>query len=96
MVDILNRLLPGDNVPCSCNSFLDSTLFSTSWSRIAVVDTHLFLEQEKSLVHCCRRNILEEMPLAFAQMLREILRRPFERQPRAVLRYRWDLLSPTQ
>ena len=39
VVDILNRLLQGDSVLLSCNSFLDSTLFSTSRSRIPVVDT---------------------------------------------------------
>ena len=76
VVDILNRLLHGDNA----NSFLDSTLFHvevpySSCSHLA------FCEQENGLVHFCRRNILEEMPLAFAQMLLEILRRPFERQP---------------
>ena len=33
-----SRLLQGDNVPFSCNSFFDSTLFSTSRSWIPVVD----------------------------------------------------------
>ena len=95
VVDILNRLLQGDNVSFSCNAFLDSTpLF-----HVEVPDSncrHSFFEQKNGLVHCCRRNILEVMPLTFAQMPRGILRRPFERQPYAVLRYRLGQPSPTQ
>ena len=38
VVDTLNRLLQGHNVPFSCDSFLNGTLLSTSRSQIAVVD----------------------------------------------------------
>ena len=38
VVDTLNRLLQGTNVPFSCDSFLNGTLLSTSTSQIAVVD----------------------------------------------------------
>ena len=43
VVNMLNRLLQGDDVPFSCNLFLDSALFSTSRSWIPVVDAQALL-----------------------------------------------------
>ena len=79
VVNILNRLLQGDNMPFSGNVFLDSVLFSRRSASF---------ERMSGLARCCQRNILEKMPLAFAQMFREILRGPFERRPYVVLKYR--------
>ena len=43
VVNILNRLLQGDDVPFPCNLFLDSALFSTSRSWIPFVDAQTLL-----------------------------------------------------
>ena len=45
VVNILNRLLQGDNMPLPCNLFLDSALFSTSRSSIPVVDAQPLLNR---------------------------------------------------
>ena len=95
VVNILNRLVQGDDMPCSCNLFLDSALFSTSRSWIPVVDAPASSERMSGLARCCRRDILEQVRRAFEQMLREIPRRPFERRPHVVLRCRKSLPSPT-
>ena len=94
VVNIHNRLLQGDDVPFSCNLFLESALFSTSRSPIPFVDAEHLLNGW-AVWHSAVEDILERVPPAFEQMLHDILRRTFERQQHVVLRYRQGLLSPT-
>ena len=79
MINISNRLLQSNVAPFPFNLLLDGAFSSTSRSWIPVCRSSASSERMSGLARCCRRNILEQVPLAFAQRPHDILRRPVER-----------------
>ena len=84
MVNVFNRLLQGDDMPFSCNLFLDSAFVSFDGVLDSSCRCSTVFVRMNGWARCCRSDTLEQMCRVFWRMLRGILRGPFERQPHVV------------
>ena len=85
MIDILGRLLQGNDMPPSCNLFFEGVFFSASASRVPVVDAESLLHKRTI------RRFSEKTHHASFLTLHKSLRQLFEHQPYDVPRYREGL-----